>query len=341
MMNKRHYIEYLISTPANYTCNNLANHLEKVSHDAVTDYLQREKLTARGLWELVKPLLADSPTSYFILDDSVQDKRYSKKIELVKLQYSGAAQGLVRGIGIVNLVHSDGTNYYPIDYRIYAPDTDGKTKNEHFRAMLIAAIADKQLLARTVLFDSWYASVANLKLIQRLKRYFVTTLKANRKVSLSAESGYVHLEELEWSQTQLETGQLVKLKELPFKVRLFKVVATNGEVEWMITNHPALTNSPLVQEANEVRWQVEQMHRELKQLTGTEKCECRRARSQRNHIALCYQAWLAIKLKAKALNKTAYQVVKDLWSDYLRAELRNPHIPALMSLKAKVLYRLI
>jgi SRSO17 transposase len=329
MMNKRHYIEYLISTPANYTCSNLANHLEKVSHDAVTDYLQREKLTARGLWELVKPLLADSPTSYFILDDSVQDKRYSKKIELVKLQYSGAAQGLVRGIGIVNLVHSDGTNYYPIDYRIYAPDTDGKTKNQHFRAMLIAAIADKQLQARTVLFDSWYASVDNLKLIQRLERYFVTTLKANRKVSLSAESGYVHLDKLEWNQTQLQTGQLVKLKELPFKVRLFKVVATNGEVEWMITNHPALTNSPLVQEANEVRWQVEQMHRELKQLTGTEKCECRQARSQRNHIALCYQAWLAIKLKAKALNKTAYQIVKDLWSDYLRAELRNPHIPAL------------
>lgn len=329
MMNKRHYIEYLISTPANYTCSNLARHLENVSHDAVSDYLQREKLTARGLWELVKPILADSPQAYFILDDSVQDKRYSKKIELVKLQYSGAAQGLVRGIGIVNLVHSDGTNYYPIDYRIYAPDTDGKTKNEHFREMLIAAIADKQLQARTILFDSWYASVDNLKLIERLERYFVTTLKANRKVSLSAESGYVHLEELEWNQTQLETGQLVKLKELPFKVRLFKVVATNGDVEWVITNHPALTNSHLVQEANEVRWQVEQLHRELKQLTGTEKCECRGARSQRNHLALCYQAWLAIKLKAKALHKTAYQIVKDLWSDYLRTELRNPHIPAL------------
>jgi len=329
MMNKRHYIEYLISTPANYTCSNLARHLENVSHDAVSDYLQREKLTARGLWELVKPILADSPQAYFILDDSVQDKRYSKKIELVKLQYSGAAQGLVRGIGIVNLVHSDGTNYYPIDYRIYAPDTDGKTKNEHFREMLIAAIADKQLQARTILFDSWYASVDNLKLIERLERYFVTTLKANRKVSLSAESGYVHLEELEWNQTQLQTGQLVKLKELPFKVRLFKVVATNGDVEWVITNHPALTKAHLVQEANEVRWQVEQMHRELKQLTGTEKCECRGARSQRNHLALCYQAWLAIKLKAKALHKTAYQVVKDLWSDYLRAELRNPHISAL------------
>jgi len=65
-MNKRHYIEYLISTPTNYTCSNLAHHLENVSHDAVSDYLQRERLTARGLWELVEPVLANSPASYFI-----------------------------------------------------------------------------------------------------------------------------------------------------------------------------------------------------------------------------------------------------------------------------------
>jgi hypothetical protein len=74
-----------------------------------------------------------------LVDDSVQDKRYSQFIELVKLQYSGAEHGLVRGIGIVNLVHSAGDkqDFYPIDYRIYAPDQDGKTKNEHFSEMVI------------------------------------------------------------------------------------------------------------------------------------------------------------------------------------------------------------
>ncbi len=329
MVTKREYIEYLISTPANYTCSNLANHLEGVSHDAVSDYLQREKLTARGLWELVQPLIKDSPQAYLILDDSVQDKRYSKKIELVKHQYSGNAHGLVRGIGVVNLVHSDGTDYYPIDYRLYAPQTDGKTKNEHFREMLVAALADKQLQALTILFDSWYGSVDNLKLIQRLERYFVTTLKSNRKVNVSIEAGYVHLDQLEWREAQLLTGQLVKLQELPFKVRLFKLVAPDGDIEWVITNRPALTDRQLVQEENEVRWQVEQLHRELKQLTGSEKCECRTARSQRNHLACCYQAWVAIKVKATELGKSLYAVVKDLFSDYLRAELRNPRIPAL------------
>ena len=39
MITKQNYVEYLISTPINYTCTNLAEHLEGVSHDAITDYL--------------------------------------------------------------------------------------------------------------------------------------------------------------------------------------------------------------------------------------------------------------------------------------------------------------
>jgi SRSO17 transposase len=332
MITKRQYIEYLISTPVNYTCTNLAQHLEGVSHDAVSDYLQREKLTARQVWEWVEPLLKDSEQAYLIVDDSVQNKQYARKIELVKKQYSGAAHGLVRGIGVVNLVHTDGQDFYPVDYRIYAPEADGKTKNDLFREMLLRAKSDKQLQARTILFDSWYASVDNLKLIVRLNMFFVTTLKENRLVSLSKEQGYIHLSEIDWTPERLEHGVPVKLKEVPFMVQLFKIVATNGDIEWVITNHPEGSfTTQAIQDENALRWQIEQLHRELKQLTGTEKCECRTARSQRTHLACCYLAWLSLKVKAFELNKTLYQIQRDLFSDYLRAELRHPRIPALAS----------
>jgi hypothetical protein len=196
MINRGEYIEYLISTSNNYTCSNLAAHLEAVSHDAVTDYLQRDKMTARSLWERVQTLLKDSADAYLLVDDSVQNKQYSRQIELVKRQYSGAEHGLVRGIGVVNLVHSDGEVFYPIDYRIYAVEQDGKSKNEHFREMLLNAKNDKALQAKTVLFDSWYAGADNLKLIIRLGLYFVTPLKSNRMVSLTPEGGYIHLQDL-------------------------------------------------------------------------------------------------------------------------------------------------
>ena len=71
MITKQQYVEYLISTPINYTCTNLAEHLDGVSHDAVSDYLEKEKLTARHLWELVKTLIDDLPEACMIIDDSV------------------------------------------------------------------------------------------------------------------------------------------------------------------------------------------------------------------------------------------------------------------------------
>jgi len=86
----------------------------------------------------------------------------------------------------------------------------------------------------------------------------------------------------------------------------------------------------VAQEANDVRWQIEELHRELKQLTGTEKCQCRKSRSQRNHIACCYHAWLSLKVKAKTLGKTLYQTKDNLLSDYLRVELAAPRIQAFM-----------
>lgn len=331
MITKQQYVEYLICTVGNFTGTNLAEHLDQVSHDIITDYLQTERLSARTLWELVEGLMHDSPEAFLIVDDSVQDKRYSRFIELVKLQYSSAVHGLVRGIGVVNLVHSAGAqqDFYPVDYRIYAPDQDGKTKNDHFIEMVRNAVSDKQIQAKRILFDTWYASADNLKLVHRLGLIFFTTLKSNRMVSLSKEGGYIHLDQIEWTLEQLENGLMVKLKEVPFKVRLFKVVATNGDIDWVITNSPETTlNAQVAQDVSDVRWQVEELHRGLKQLTGTEKCQCRKGRSQRNHIACCYHAWLSLKVQAKKLGKTLYQTKHNLLSDYLRTELRQPRIQA-------------
>jgi SRSO17 transposase len=329
MITKKEYIEYLISTPVNYTCSNLAKHLEDVSHDAVNDYLHRERLTARHLWEQVQSLLNDSPEACLIVDDSVQAKKHARKMDLVKRQYSGNEGGLVQGIGVVNLVHTDGETYYPVDFRIYAKDMDGKTKNDHFREMVLNAKQDKNIQANTVLFDSWYGSWENLKLVNTLGMVFFTTLKSNRMVSLSKEDDYIHLDEIDWTDERLERGVSIKLKKVPFRVQLFKLVAPNGDIDWIITNSDASLTTDDVQDEDAKRWQVEQLHRELKQLTGIEKCQCRKQRAQRNHIACCYQAWLAIKVKATTLGKTLYATVHDLLYEFLRAELRDPRIPAL------------
>lgn len=331
MITKKQYVEYLVSTPKNCTCTYLAEHLEDVSHDVVNDFLHQKRFLPREVWNLVKDHIEDRKEAFLLVDDSVQDKRYSRFIELVRAQYSGNEHRVIKGIGVVNLVHSVGKDgdFYPIDYRVYAPDVDGKTKNDHFQEMLVNALDLKHLHARTILFDGWYASAENLKLIHRRKRIFFTTLKSNRLVSLSKEAGYCHLEDIEWTTDRLAQGVRVKLKEVPFYVQLFKLVAPDGDIDWVITNDLAETvTAQVAEESSDVRWQVEELHRGIKQLTGSEKCQCQAARAQRNHLACCYHAWLSLKVKAKELGRTLYAVRESLFSRYLRAELRSPMVTA-------------
>ena len=331
MITKEQYIEFLISTPVNYTCTHLADHTSGISHDSITDFLKSQRLTAESVWSCAKTVIHDTEESFLIADDSVQEKPYARAIELVYPHYSGNKHAVIRGIDSVNLVHSSGDGeYYPIDYRIYAPEYERVTKNDHFLAMLKDAFEVRKIRAKYVLFDSWYARVANLKYIHRHNRIFYTTLKSNRLVSITKEEGYIHLDTIEWTPERLQNGITVKLKEVPFLVKLFKLVAKDGDIDWVITNDPATDlTMTIVRGRNDVRWDVECFHRELKQLTGIEKCQCQNEWSQRNHIACCYQAWLALKVHATELKKTLYRVKHELLSMYLIAELKQPHIRAL------------
>jgi hypothetical protein len=135
--------------------------------------------------------------------------------------------------------------------------------------MIINAIANKQIKAKTVLFDSWYAAWDNLKIVNTLQLIFYTTLKNNRLVSPSIEEGYVHLEAIDWTAEHLKQGIIVKLKKVPFKVKLFKLVATNGDIDWIITNDLDETlTTQVVETKNNSRWKVKQFHRELKHPNG-------------------------------------------------------------------------
>jgi hypothetical protein len=51
---------------------------------------------------------------------------------------------------------------------------------------------------------------------------------------VSRQVGYEHLHELVFEDPV--KGLLVKLKEVPFMVKLFKIVTPNGDIEWVITN---------------------------------------------------------------------------------------------------------
>ena len=328
---KLNYCQYLLSSQINYTITNFAEHLESISHDKINYYLKNEKLTPRLLWENVKDLIVNDENAYIIFDDSVLDKRYSEEIEIVRRQYSGNEHGIVKGIGLVNCIYVNPKlqAFWVIDYRIFNPDVDGKTKIDHVKDMLQNLVYQKLLPFDTVLIDTWYAVHALMLYIDSLDKVYYCPLKNNRLVddTLGKEK-YKHVELLEWSKEELECGKIIKIKGFPAnkKVKLFRVTVSTNRTDYVATNDLSQSSTDVVQEVYKIRWKIEEFHREVKQLTGIESCQCRKARLQRNHIACAMLVWVRLKSLAYQTGQTIYQIKHNLLSNYLIQQLKRPDI---------------
>jgi len=74
------------------------------------------------------------------------------------------------------------------------------------------------------------------------------------------------------------------------------------------------------------RWKGDQFHRETKQLTVLEGCQCSKARSFRNHIAFSILVWGILKQIEYETKQTVYHLKHGLLSDYLQQQLKSPAI---------------
>jgi len=81
-----------------------ADHSEKFSHDAINRYLAGGKITPHLVWENVKGQVAQIAEGYLVFDDTVVDKNFSFKMDLVRRQWSGDAPGIIKGVGVVTCV---------------------------------------------------------------------------------------------------------------------------------------------------------------------------------------------------------------------------------------------
>ncbi len=90
---------------------------------------------------------SSNENAYVIFNDTVLDKRYSEDIELTRRQYSRNEHRVLRGIDLVSCIYvnPETGQFWVIDYRIYEPDEDGKSKLDHVRDMLKGLIYSKLL----------------------------------------------------------------------------------------------------------------------------------------------------------------------------------------------------
>ncbi len=330
------YCQYLISSQINYTLTNFADHTERFSHDALNRYLADDRIPPRLVWENVRDQIIATPTGYLVFDDTVLDKRYSRAIDLVRRQYSGNAHGVIKGIGVVTCVYVNPEldRFWIIDYRIYDPDGDGKSKLDHVADRLTHTVYQKQLAFRAVLMDTWYATIALMRLIDGLQKLYYCPIKDNRHVDdTGAQQPYQRADSLNWTAQERDCGKTIKLKGLPgdTKVKLFWVVLSSQRTDYVVTNDMAQASTPAVHAVCGWRWKIEQFHRETKQVTGIEGCQCRKARIVRNHIGCAILVWIRLKQVAHEAHTTIYQIKHGLLSDYLRQQLTSPTITMVLA----------
>lgn len=251
-------------------------------------------MSSSDLWHSVKDDIDYDAEGYLIFDDVVVSKPHAKAIEVLRSQWSGSDKKVVDGIGIVTCVYVNPKTqeYWIIDYRIFDKDHDGKSKIDHLLEMLHTAYLKKQLPFRIVLMDAWYASMKVMKAIEKLSKIYYVPLKHNRLVNdTDGVKPHQQVRDLSWSQTETRHGKRVHIKKFPkgHQVKLFRIASSNGHTAYIATNDLSQSDTDATTQAYRVRWKIEQLHREIKQVTGIGKCQGRKMRAERNHIVCCFQ----------------------------------------------------
>ena len=305
------YCAFLAITSARYSALSLSEVSPfELSHDSISRWLESEHIQPKDLWAVAKKEVTGKP-GILVFDDVVIDKSRSNKTELVNWQYSGAKHDITKGIGVVNaLWQVSREEYVPIDYRIWNPPEDGKTKNNHFRDML-ESIKLRGLNPEIVVADSWYSSLDNLKSIRSHGWDWVMGLRSNRLVN----KPLISLGKLEIPAN----GLIVHLKGYGW-IKVFRFVAKNGRTDYIGTSKTNLTREE-VKTYFERRWSVEVLHREIKQTCGFARCLANTGRAQRNHIGLALLTWMHQHKRRRQDTITMYRQKWEIIKPAIRASL--------------------
>jgi len=303
------YSDYLIASFSQTSATGLSNLVNgEISHDQVTRFLSQEKKTAKDLWLIAKPLVKkiQSEQGVLIIDDSIEEKPYTDENDIICWHYDHSKQQNVKGINFVSCPYQNKAISLPIGFEIVSKTEkyiDQKTQKENRRSTktkntmaleMIAQAIKNQVKFKYVLFDAWFSSVENLRLIkQKHKKDVICPIKSNRKIALSLadkKAGrWVVVSTLEIEEnTELE----IYLEGLEFPLKLVKQVFTNEDeiigILYLISSDTTLSFDQITT-IYQRRWNVEVYHKSLKQNVSLAKSPTQTEKTQTNHFyaALC------------------------------------------------------
>jgi len=326
------YIDFLIAAQKQFTCTEAARSSQPPSddeeplmipppaHDSFTRLLERLPTDSEALWDDAKTIIKNTADGSLIVDDTTLDKPYAEKMNYVTYHWSGKHHSVVKGINLITTLWSDGTALIPCDFRLYNASKDGLTKNDHFQNMLLVA-KQRGMEPKYVLFDSWYSSMENLKLITReLNWHFFCRLKENRLVNPTGrKKGNKPIKDVEIPQ---QGSMTVHLKGFGM-VRVFRTVSKKGDIEYWATDDLEM-NEERFEKFSGQGWGIEEYHRGIKQCCGVERAQVRKAKSIMNHIHMSIRAFMRLELYRLMTGMSWYEAKARIVRDAVRSYIAHP-----------------
>jgi hypothetical protein len=348
------YSTYLISSFGLTTATTLSESTGgQISHDKISRFLggshqlkgilEHTEYTSKDLWQLVKPTIREDETDQGIicLDDTVEEKPYTDENDVICWHFDHCSSRRVKGINMINFLYLGQKLVTPIAFEVIKKteiftDKEGKqkrrsklTKNEIVRNNINQIILNNVKFKYFVM-DSWFACNETLDLIHKHKKYYVVSIKTNRKIALSKTDKLKG----KWSKLEnlnIEADKTVEiwLEGLHHSVLLTKKVFTNqdgttGEM-YLITNDLELTNqSDKILTIYQKRWKIEEFYKSLKSNLGFSKAPTKNVFTQINHCFCAIYTYFQTEILTKSTNiKNHFQLKSQLYFKALQASMQE------------------
>lgn len=235
-----------------------------------------------------------------ILDDSIEEKPYTDKNEIVAWHHSDTKGIYVKGINILSCLVVYNDTVLPFGYEIIKKDVSfsdietrkiksksSSSKNERFRALIKQSV-DNQVTFDRILADNWFGSKENMEFINKLGKKFIIDIKSNRTVALSGKDKKLGKFQ-QVSSLNMKDGESKKawLKGVSFPILLIKKVFINEDgstgVLYLASNNIE-HNAAYLYQIYQKQWKIEEYHKSIKENASLAKSPTKRVRSQANHI---------------------------------------------------------
>jgi hypothetical protein len=286
------FIVGLLSCGVYKNCSALAR-LLNCCHDNLTKVLAMKRIcwiaVIRGH---IARTFGKLSNGYLVLDDTVVDKNFSRKIAGCSWIYDSKIGHAVMGLNLVVLVWTNESITIPIGIKLYKKDS-GKTKIDLAVELIEYAKNTLNIKPLYVLFDSYYSAHAVLEVIESFDWRYVTQVKKNRK--LNNQSVFLqHKQTPYWTLSgTLSHGH--------------KVIICRHRKNYYTTNDLTLSGKN-IRVMYLKRWCIEEFFRVIKTDLGLNECQASSEGTQWNHINLVVLAYFAILSEKTRTEETCYAI---------------------------------